>query len=499
MESLSTPSRLLILDIDGLRQDVYLSSLHNGRSPNLARLVGGLQAQNGIHIKALSTAPSITFCAQTTIFTGLQPNQHGIAGNQFFDRFGGTNHGKPRFYAFDVGDALAVDDAVEVFMGNGSLSHILSPAQPTLYEMAAQHGLTSLVAHHMLARGATHWIRPNLVEIARFTKGGGLIGLSAEAYDKSMMDKLLETIQSETAFQILCAYFMGLDHQSHQHGPHIQADYLEQVVDPQIGRLINTLEERDELIGTLVVVVSDHGQIGVIPDDRHSLRLSFPFDLEMGYLFNALGMDVNDKPGEGADCDALVACNGGLAHVYLRRHAGTWSNPPLFMNEVLPIAAAFWEANQTGRYATDLKGALAAILVRRVEQDGWTAKYQVYTPAGLLPLEAFFRDQNTIETLDPIPRLDALAGEHAGDLLLIANNTAGFYFGSPIPGMHGGLHPAESLATLSLGWVGGSSEQVSHLQQVVTKTIAERQEQENRPNPSLADLLPILSKLWGWR
>ncbi len=498
MDPLSTPARLLILDIDGLRQDVYLSCLHKGSLPNLSRLVGGPQAQNGIHVKAVTSAPSITFCAQTTIFTGLQPKQHGIAGNQFFDRFGETNHGHHRFYALDIGDTLAVNDAVEVFMGDGLLSQILSPAQPTLYERAAGHGMTSVVAYHMLARGSTKWIRPNLLDIARFTKGGGLIGLSAEAYDKSMLDKLLETIQNEPAFQIICAYFMGLDHQSHQHGPQIQADYLEHVVDPQIGRLVQALEKRNELIGTLVVVVSDHGQIGVIPDDRHSLRLSFPFDLEMGYLFNALGMDVNDKPGEGADGDAIVACNGGLAHVYLRRHGDIWSKPPRFMKDVIPIAAAFWEANQTGRYAPDIKDALAAILVRQVEQDGWMAKYQVYTPTGLLPLEAFFQDQNLIETIDAIPRLDALAGPHAGDLLLISNTTAGFYFGAPITGIHGGLHPGESLATLSLGWVGGSFDQISHLQQVVTETIAERQKQEKRSNPSLADLLPMLVKLWGW-
>jgi hypothetical protein len=498
MEQSSTPARLLILDIDGLRQDVYLSSLQKGRLPHLARLLGGPQARDGLHIQAVTTAPSITFCAQTTLFTGLQPGQHGIVGNQFFDRFGQTNHGKPRFYAFDVGDALAVKDAVDVFRGAGSLAHLLSPSQPTLYEMAARHGLASLVAYHMHARGATRWIRPDLLDIARFTKGGGLIGLGAEAYDTSMLDKLLEALQAEPAFQVICAYFMGLDHTSHQLGPESQPDYLERVVDPLVGRLVNALAERHELLGTLVVVVSDHGQIRVIPDDRHSLRLSFPFDLEMGYLFKALGIDVNDKPGEGADCDAIVACNGGLAHVYLRRHGETWPDPPVFTRDVLPIAAAFWEANQAGRYAPDLKGALAAVLVRQVDQAGWLAKYQLYTPGGLLPLETFFGDQTSLETIAAIPRLDALAGPHAGDLLLVANTAAGFYFGSPITGIHGGLHPGESLATLSLAWVGASPEQASHLQQVVSETIQARQVQEHRSDPSLSDLVPILQKLWGW-
>jgi hypothetical protein len=237
--------------------------------------------------------------------------------------------------------------------------------------------------------------------------------------------------------------------------------------------------------------------VRVIPDDRHSLRLSFPFDLEMGYLFAALGIDVNDKPGEGADCDAIVACNGGLAHVYLRRKGAAWPQLPVFDRDVLPIAAAFWEANQTGRYAADLKDALAAILVRQVEQDGWNAGYQVYTPAGLLPLDDFFPDQIQTETIDATARLNHLAGPHAGDLLLIANDSAGFYFGAPIPGMHGGLHPGESQATLSINWVGANQNQSSYIQHIVSETIEERCKPENR-QASLADLLPIIKKIWGW-
>jgi len=137
------PSRLLIIDIDGLRQDVFSRSLQDGSIPNLSRLAGGAQAVNGAHLQVTSTAPSITFCAQTTIFTGLQPNEHGVAGNQIFDRFGTTNHGKPRFYALMWGITLAIKDAVEVFVEEGLLSKVLSRQQPTLYELAAQHGMVS--------------------------------------------------------------------------------------------------------------------------------------------------------------------------------------------------------------------------------------------------------------------------------------------------------------------------------------------------------------------
>jgi hypothetical protein len=175
------PERLVILDIDGLRRDVFLSALADDRAPNLARLVGGPDAGQGLHFEPVSNAPSITFCCQASIFTGAHPEQHGIMGNQFYDRFGRASGGVPRHFAFDVGDSLAVDDAVLVFTGQtGLIGDLLSPDTPTLYEKAAARGLTSIVAYNMIARGATHWLKPNLVDIARFTKGGGLLGLSAE-------------------------------------------------------------------------------------------------------------------------------------------------------------------------------------------------------------------------------------------------------------------------------------------------------------------------------
>ena len=486
------PARLLILDIDGLRQDVFHRALEEGRVPHLAHLLGGAGADFGLHLDPLSPAPSITFAAQTTIFTGLHPARHGIAGNEFFDRFGLHSAGKPRFYAFDVGDALAVDDAVEVFTGAvGLVGKTLDAELPTFYEMAAAHGLTSLVAYHMLARGATHWIRPNLIDIARFTKGGGLMGMSAEHYDTHMLDELIQHLHATGLPDVVTAYFMGLDHYSHQHGPGAQPDYLERVVDPQVGRLVGELESHGGLSNLLAVAVSDHGQIGVIPDDRHSQRLGFPFDREMGYVFDALGLDVHDYPGEGPNCNALVACNGGLAYVYLRRRQSGWGDPPAFEEDVQRVAAAFWRANQTGAYDPDLQDALAMVLVRDCEHAGWQAAYQAFTPQGLAPVGDYLAAHAEIETAEAVARLERLAGPMTGDLLLVSNYAGGFYFGGVNTGIHGGLHPQDSRAVLSFGWQSATAEQLSTLRHAAQAV--------NVGSPStLADLVPVLKSIYGW-
>lgn len=498
MAQSSRPQRILIIDIDGLRQDVFHRALETGRVPNLSRILGGAQAENGLHLDPVSTAPSITFCAQSSIFTGAHPDEHHIPGNQFFDRFGTRNGGKPRFYAFDIGDTLAVDDAVRVFSGEpGLLSETVDPAIPTLHERATRRGLHSTVSHHMLARGAQHWLRPELVEIARYTKGGGLLGMDSLDFDGKMVDKVLRHLQAGHRPDVLTLYFMGVDHRSHEHGPADQPAALEDV-DHLLGIFLEEYYRLGLLDGTLALVVSDHGQIEVIPDDRHSLRMSFPFDREMGYLFDAMGLDVHDKPGEDPQCDAVIASNGGLAHVYLQHREGRWADSPRFGADVLRVGTALWQANLTGDFAPDLQNALAMVLVRDVERHGWQAGYQALTAEGrLVNITEYLAGHPAIETVEALPRLARLAGPMSGDVLLVANYTDGFYFANPMPGMHGGLHPDDSLCVGSFAWMGASQRQVKELRARVKELVGARTKAEKRTRASLVDLAPVLADIIG--
>jgi hypothetical protein len=358
--------------------------------------------------------------------------------------------------------------------------------------------MTSAVIYHMLSRGAGDWVRPNLVDIARFTKGGDLFGIKAEHYDREMMDKTLKVLRSEPAPQVLTVYFMGLDHESHHSGPGVQFDYLTRVVDAQIGRLKALMQAHNLLENCLVLVVSDHGQIEVIPDDCHSLRLSFPFDREMGYLFDALGLDVHDVPGEGPNCNALVASNGGMAHVYLQHRLAHWGDAPRFDEDVLPVARAFWEAHISGRYAPDLQNALAMVLVRNTTRDGWYGTYQALTPAGeLLPAADFLAANPHILTVDAVPRLNGLSCPNSGDLLLVSNYSGGYYFGGPTIGVHGGLHPQDSLAVGSFGWQGASSDQLAYLRELAAGLVADRCRADGRQYASLSDLMPVMNSVMG--
>jgi len=482
--------RLVIIDVDGLRRDVFRAALEAGHLPNVERIVGGREGRAACRVDALSTAPSITFAAQASIFTGQHPGQHGIAGNESFDRLGRISSGRPRHFGFDVGYTLAVDDAVRVF-SDGLASQLLSSETPTLYEIVSANGMTSAVAYNMYARGADAWLPPDIIEIARFTKGPGRLGLEAGQYDGRMLDCLIAHLDAGTRPDVLTAYFMGLDHHSHVNGPASQPAYLRDVIDPQLGRLLDALEARGMLAGALFVLVSDHGQIEVAPDDRHSIRLGFPFDRELGHLFAALGLDVHDVPGEDPACDAVMGLNGGLAHVYLQHRAARWADPPRYAEDVLPAAEAFRQMNEGGKYEESLQGSLDLILIRDAEREGWQAEYRAYLGDGRTqPLGDYLTAHPELDYADPVNRIRLAASALTGDLILVANGREGFYFGGPTTGVHGGLLLAESEAVLTFARPSGSPDQIARLREMVAGVVSDRCASEGDRQPSVADMVP---------
>lgn len=495
LERESVIEKLLLIDIDGLRPDVLSTALAEARLPNIARLLGGAGLERGFLLPVLASAPSITFTSQACLFTGAHPKAHGIPGNQFFDRFGIYQGGSPRHYAFDVGDTLAVDDAVGVFTEGLAAKCLLTP---TLYRDFSRRGWRSVVAGHMYALEASLWLRPSLANLARFTKGGNLFGMSASEYDRHILQKTLDEFTRTGLPEVLTVYFMGLDHESHMHGPGAQIGYLSDVLDPMLGELWEKIET---LAGThlpAVFLFSDHGQIGVPADDQHSIRLGFPFEREMGHLFDALGLDVHDFPGEDPNCDAVVAANGGLAHVYLQNRTGRWADAPNFERDVLPVARAFWEAHLLGSYATELRGSLAGVLLRDVEREGWNARYQALTAQGdLVSLEEWFANQPPHLYAGAVHRLHNLAGPQTGDLLLISNYAEGYYFAQPMRGMHGGLHPEDSCATLAFGLPGASQKTWQSTKDAFITAVKRRCTEEDDRHPSTCDLLVGLWELLG--
>ena len=480
---MTSPKHILLIDIDGLRPDVFQHALERDEIPNIARILGGRNGVHGLQIPIVSNAPSITFCCQASLFTGAHPKEHGVPGNQFFDRFG-TDGKHPDFYAFDVGDTLEADDAVKVFT-HGLASQRLQV--PTFYEEMEEIGKHSVVVSNMYGQGAK-WIPPSLVHLGRFLKGKNIFGMNSAEFDRATLNNTLQEIDENGLPDVLTVYFMGVDHDSHKYGPSAQPQAL-QVIDQLIGELWDTIL-KSARGSVFTSIFSDHGQIEMIDDDQHSLRLGFPFDRELASFFDELQLDVHDYPGEAPECDAVLALNGGTANVYLHNKEGHWRDRPDFERDVLPIGRAFWGAHQTGLYSADLKGAIAGVLVRNVEKEGWEAPYQALTPQGtLVSLETWFQQQPQGLYLDAVNRLNNYTGRFCGDIFLISNYADQYYFGGELKGIHGGLHPDDSRATLAYGWFGVSVPEWQDAKERIKEAIAARCTAENGREPNLVDML----------
>ncbi len=476
------PSPIIVIDVDGLRPDMVAGGLDSDRLPHLGRLFGS--EADRLWVPVLACAPSITYASQACLATGAHPGQHGVPGSQYFDRFGLNSSHTPRHYAFDTGEILALDDAVLAFT-DGLAADCLQ--EPTIYEQLAARGIDSAVISYMYARGAGEWRRPSLIDLGRLTKAPGPLALSAEAYDGKSLDRVLDYLAEKGLPGLLWVYLLGNDHESHAHGPQAQESYIEQQLDPLIGWLAQGVQAAQHSGDPppLWVLCSDHGHRAVPGDDRHSLRLGFPFEREIGPLFDDLGLDVLDFPGEDPAMDAVFASNGASAFVYLKQRDQVWNLPPQFERDVLPVAQAFWQEHRSGRRVPDLHGALSAVLLRDVERDGWYGRYRALTPQGeMVSLEEWFEVLPANEYADPVNRLDNLAGPMAGDLLVLSNLSEGYYFGGAMHSVHGGLHPEESRATLLFGWPGGPA----RWQPAVQTAVLDRCRNENGRQPSTCDL-----------
>jgi len=137
---------------------------------------------------------------------------------------------------------------------------------------------------------------------------------------------------------------------------------------------------------------------------------------------------------------------------------------------------------------------LAAVLLRNVARDGWSAPYFALTTEGqIISLEEWFsidRDvQNENLYIDPINRLNNLACPMTGDLLLISNYADGFYFGAPITGIHGGLHPEDSKAVLAYGFPGVNGATAEKMRIGIDDAVQKRCKAEGNRHPSTADLM----------
>ena len=329
--------RAVIIDVDGIRRDTFQQAYQDGRLPNFQRMF----AQALWFDHASSVLPTVTMAAQASIFTGTQPARHGVPGNQWFDRSAG------RLIDYMTPGGLICVYALTMLGGAGCAGglangHLLAP---TIYEAAAQAGLTSAVYFSQYWRGAARAAPPTMTEMVGFLAGSPI---DWYAFDIEMAGRASAELKARGLPSLLTLYFAGADGIGHKDGIAGQVPYLSGTIDPLLGRIFDTIQSLDPLWRehTMFVLVSDHGRTGLVPYSED------PF----------LATDLQAALPAGA----TVAENGGMAYIYL-------AQPGLV--DLPKLAAALV---QDARLAS----AVAAVRVRAPEDSARAGDLIVTLKAG---------------------------------------------------------------------------------------------------------------------
>lgn len=475
--------RVLVLALDGVGADEMRAMLRAGALPRMAAMIGAPTADPDLFEHAyavpdvLSILPSTTYAAWASVFTGEPAGRTGVPGNEWFARE------ERRFYAPAPVSVEGSADAAKVY-SEGLVGSVLRA--PTLYERADVRSYVSLQAVH---RGADLLTTPDLGVIDDLAEASveGIAGEDAveqevyEELDLTAVESLLGTLSEHGLPDLQVVYFPGVDLYTHVASPPLdeQEAYLREIVDPAVGRILDEYRRQGALEDLRVVIVSDHGHTPVLDDDRHALGTEG--DDEPPAVLEAAGFRVRDfeleLDDEEEDYQAVLAYQGAMAYVYLADRSTCpeegdrcdWSLPPRLEEDVLPVAAAFHGASESGAGVPGMRGALDLVLARPPRAPGREQlPFQVFDGRSLVPISAYLARNTRPDLLDLERRLEGLAtgpyGDRAGDVVLLTRTglerpiEERFYFSGHYRSWHGSPTAQDSRITLLVAHAGSSGE-----------------------------------------
>lgn len=454
---------VVVIDIDGLRPDVFEAAVRGGQAeswwerlkgnatrppvPQLSRLmgkplqsVGGpprcLEFEHGLLVQdAITTFPSYTFPAQASFVTGVEPGVHGIPGNAIFDRATQTNFGfdgaeKPTFFG---------SQAMGVYSEGLAAKQLQAP---TIYE---QLPVAPLVVWHQFTTGVSddRWKRADLLDQVLYLRPS-----TTQAYDRNATEELLKVVQrlAPTDEQpasagklpgLIWLYLTTVDHYGHLKDDDMVARQIRHYCDYVDSNLQAVFDFFERYPGTIFLVVSDHGQT----DIRAAQDIGWDkWKRVLGANYTMWTPGANE-----ARCDTVVRLNSGLAHVYLNAVSAadepdcgkSWPQAPAF-DRVVELGDRIAQWDHLGIVGLPAGPYWDLILVRNAERDGWNGPYQVLIPSTLdeprprtEPLASYLRRTNNAfgvrlgwqNTPDDIAfiteRINSLSCQRAGDIVVL--------------------------------------------------------------------------------
>lgn len=437
-------TKVLLIALDGIGHDVLQEALQGNRMPHLSQLLGSYEGEvfeHGALARGISVLPSTTMAAWASIYTGEPPAQTGVPGNEWFAREEGL------FYAPAPVSASEYTHTMEMLTDDLMGSVI---AVPTLYERLDRRAFVALAPVY---RGADLFVTPAPETVGamflRTVEGISAGDIEREVYsevDEETAENLLEGIDEHGVPDLQVVYFPGVDLHTHvaEEDPDSELSYLQEVIDMEIGTILNSYREHGVLDDTVVMLVSDHGHIPVLGDDRHAL--SWDGENEPPALLEQTGFRVRPaslplaKEGERQDPEehdyqAVFAYQGAMAYIYLADRSTCvepgsrcdWSKPPRLEEDVMPVVRAFEQASDNGAGVPALQGTLDMVLAREPRPTDVDAlPFEIYQDGALRPIGDYLAENPRPDLLRFEERMSWLAegpfGHRAGDVLLLTRS-----------------------------------------------------------------------------
>lgn len=297
-----TPARHVVLvSIDGLAAS-YLND-PRAELPTLRRLIKEGASAPGM----ITTFPSVTWPAHTSLITGVEPGRHGVIGNSVWD---------------------AKRDRALTYIGDPELTKQQSIRVPTLYDAAAKAGLTCGSVIWPCCNGADtlRWVIPdsNKPDLhARYTTAGFVEELKQAEIDISQLGtwgwnkqystprdvlytRVANYLLEKHHVHLLLVHLITPDGVEHNYGPHTPDAY--QAVaesDQRIAEIWATLQKPEFKDRSTLFVVSDHG---FAPYEKF---------IRPNVVFKELGLVTTDKDDKVTDRKAWCVAQGGSAFIYV--------------------------------------------------------------------------------------------------------------------------------------------------------------------------------------
>jgi len=288
------PRHVLVISLDGMRPDLYLSASVRLRIPNLMRL-----KQEGSYAEGVvGVYPSVTYPSHTTLVTGRLPAEHGIYSN-LSSREAGKN----------VNDWFWYASAIKV---------------PTLWDEARRHKLTTAGVSWPVTAGADiDWSVPEIWDptgperfdlryLIKFITPGLIPELLASVSPPApgtdtdtLRTRLAVFLIKKHQPNLVLVHLTELDSAQHGSGPGspAAAAALEHL-DARVGEILQAVEEAGCKNSTDVMIVSDHG---FLPVDRF---------IQPNVLLVKAGLLAANEKGEVTGGKIATVSNGGSFFIY---------------------------------------------------------------------------------------------------------------------------------------------------------------------------------------